>query len=54
MFEVKKENVVLTPDWWRGKNPVGEKMLSTVGFLLVYVHGYQISHEALCANVHGQ
>ena len=33
----RKENVVLTPDTLRGKNPVGEKVLSIVAFI-AYVH----------------
>ena len=32
----RKENVVLTPDTLRGKNPVGEKVLSTEA-LIAYV-----------------
>ena len=31
------ENAVLTPDMLRGKNPVGEKVLSIVAFI-AYVH----------------
>ena len=33
----QSENLVLTPDMLRGKNPVGEKVLSTIA-LIAYVH----------------
>ena len=33
----RKENVVRTPDMLRGKNPVGEKVLS-IETLIAYVH----------------
>ena len=33
----QEENVVRTPDMLRGKNPVGEKVLSTEA-LIAYVH----------------
>ena len=33
----QNESVVLTPDMLRGKNPVGEKVLSTEA-LIAYVH----------------
>ena len=33
----QNQNVVLTPDMLRGKNPVGEKVLSTEA-LLAYAH----------------
>ena len=35
----QEENVVRTPDMLRGKNPVGEKVLSTE-VLIAYVHGW--------------
>ena len=37
----RKENVVRTPDMLRGKNPVGEKVLSTEA-LIAYVHGWKL------------
>ena len=40
----QNESVVLTPDMLRGKNPVGEKVLSTEA-LIAYVH-WGLSCEA--------
>ena len=37
----QNQNVVLTPDMLRGKNPVGEKVLSTEA-LIAYVHGWKL------------
>ena len=38
----QNENVVLTPDMLREKNPVGEKVLS-IEALIAYVHGCKLS-----------
>ena len=45
----QNQNVVLTPDMLRGKNPMGEKVLSTET-LMSYVH-LGLSYEA-CLVVH--